>query len=60
VFLTLEMSAGQMLEDVQLVAEGRIPVEFKGWLGGRVPTPTEVLEKIKEMADKYVRPAQAS
>jgi hypothetical protein len=44
-----------MLEDVELVAKGGVPVEFKGWLGGRVPTPTEVIEKIREMADKYVR-----
>ncbi len=53
VFLVLEMSAGQMLEDVELVVEGRVPVEFQGWLGGRVPTPTEVLEKIREVADKH-------
>jgi 2-oxoglutarate ferredoxin oxidoreductase subunit alpha len=49
------MSAGQMLEDVELVAQGRVPVEFQGWLGGRVPTPTEVLEKIKETAEKYAK-----
>jgi 2-oxoglutarate ferredoxin oxidoreductase subunit alpha len=55
VFLVLEMSAGQMLEDVELVVQGRVPVEFQGWLGGRVPTPSEVLDKIKEMADKYAR-----
>ena len=54
VFLVLEMSAGQMLEDVELVVKGRLPVEFEGWLGGRVPTPTEVAEKIREMAEKYV------
>jgi 2-oxoglutarate ferredoxin oxidoreductase subunit alpha len=53
VFLVLEMSAGQMLEDVELVVKGRAPVDFQGWLGGRVPSPTEVLEKIREMADKY-------
>ncbi len=53
VFLVLEMSAGQMLEDVRLVVQGRVPVEFEGWLGGRVPTPTEVLNKITEVAHKY-------
>jgi len=53
VFLVLEMSAGQMLEDVELVVKGRVPVEFQGWLGGRVPTPTEVLEKIREVSDKH-------
>ena len=54
VFLVLEMSAGQMVEDVQLVAKGRVPVEFQGWLGGRVPTPTEITAKIKESADRYL------
>jgi hypothetical protein len=34
--------------------EGRVPVEFQGWLGGRVPTPTEVTEKINELAEKYI------
>jgi 2-oxoglutarate ferredoxin oxidoreductase subunit alpha len=53
VLLVLEMSAGQMLEDVRLVAQGQVPVEFQGWLGGRVPTPTEVLDKISEMAQKH-------
>ncbi len=52
-FLVLEMSAGQMLEDVELVVKGQKPVEFQGWLGGRVPTPTEVLDKIREVAGKY-------
>ena len=54
-FLVLEMSAGQMIEDVQLVVEGKVPVEFQGWLGGRVPTPTEVTEKINELTKKYIK-----
>jgi 2-oxoglutarate ferredoxin oxidoreductase subunit alpha len=52
-FLVLEMSAGQMLEDVELVVQGRVPVEFQGWLGGRVPTPSEVLDRIREVAEKW-------
>ena len=59
-FLVLEMSAGQMIEDVQLVVEGKVPVEFQGWLGGRVPTPTEVTEKINELTEKYIEIAQSS
>ncbi|HUS71412.1 MAG TPA: 3-methyl-2-oxobutanoate dehydrogenase subunit VorB [Anaerolineae bacterium] len=55
VFLVLEMSAGQMLEDVELAVKGTVPVEFQGWLGGRVPTPAEVTEKIKEMSAKYLK-----
>ena len=54
-FLVLEMSAGQMVEDVELAVKGRVPVEFQGWLGGRVPTPTEITNKIKEVADQHVK-----
>ncbi|MBE6765405.1 MAG: 3-methyl-2-oxobutanoate dehydrogenase subunit VorB [Ruminococcaceae bacterium] len=48
--LVVEMSMGQMVEDVRLVANGRLPVEFYGRTGGIIPTPAEVLAKIKEMA----------
>jgi len=54
-FLVLEMSAGQMVEDVELAVKGRVPVEFQGWLGGRVPTPTEITNKIKEVADQHTK-----
>ncbi|MBN1505210.1 MAG: 3-methyl-2-oxobutanoate dehydrogenase subunit beta, partial [Sedimentisphaerales bacterium] len=49
VFLTLEMSSGQMLQDVQLAVAGKAPVLFYGRMGGGVPTVDEVLEKIKEL-----------
>lgn len=42
-FLTVEMSAGQMVEDVRLAVNGRVPVEFYGRMGGIVPSPDEVL-----------------
>ena len=42
--LTVEMSAGQMVEDVRLAVEGRIPVEFYGRMGGIIPSPDEVLD----------------
>jgi 2-oxoglutarate ferredoxin oxidoreductase subunit alpha len=45
--LTVEMSLGQMVEDVKLYNEGRIPVHFHGRTGGIVPTPGEVVEKTK-------------
>jgi 2-oxoglutarate ferredoxin oxidoreductase subunit alpha len=50
VFLTIEMSAGQMLQDVQLAVAGRVPVLFYGRMGGGVPTVDEVLDKIKQAA----------
>ena len=42
--LVVEMSSGQMLEDVRLAVEGRAPVGFEGRMGGGVPTESEVLD----------------
>lgn len=42
--MTVEMSMGQMVEDVRLVVNGRIPVHFYGRVGGIVPSPEEVFE----------------
>ena len=48
-FLTVEMSMGQMVEDVKLAVNGRGEVEFFGRTGGVIPTPNEILNKIEEM-----------
>ena len=48
--LVVEMNTGQMLEDVRLAVEGRIPVEFYGRLGGMMPFPDEILAEIHRMA----------
>ena len=45
--LTVEMSAGQMVDDVRLAVNGRVPVEFYGRMGGIVPAPDEVLAALK-------------
>jgi 2-oxoglutarate ferredoxin oxidoreductase subunit alpha len=50
--LTVELSAGQMLEDVRLAVEGRCPVGFHGRMGGLVPTPDEVVGALKALAAK--------
>jgi 2-oxoglutarate ferredoxin oxidoreductase subunit alpha len=47
--LVVELSLGQMVEDVQLAVEGRCPVRFFGRAGGVVITPTEVLEAIQQL-----------
>ncbi|OHB63276.1 MAG: 3-methyl-2-oxobutanoate dehydrogenase subunit VorB [Planctomycetes bacterium RBG_13_62_9] len=47
--LTVEMSAGQMLEDVKLAVNGKVPVLFYGRMGGGVPTADEILARIKEL-----------
>jgi len=46
--LSVELNAGQMVEDVRLAVNGKIPVEHYGRLGGIVPTPEGVLEALKE------------
>jgi 2-oxoglutarate ferredoxin oxidoreductase subunit alpha len=48
-FFTVEMSAGQMVEDVRLSVNGKKPVEFYGRMGGVVPTPSEIFAKLMEL-----------
>ena len=48
-FLTVEMSMGQMVDDVRLAVKCARPVEFYGRTGGMIPTPIEVYNKIVEM-----------
>ena len=45
--LAVEMSAGQMVEDVRLAVCGRTNVAYYGRMGGVVPTPDEVVESMK-------------
>lgn len=46
-YLTVEMSHGQMVEDVRLSVNGRQPVVFYGRAGGMVPNPEDILEVVK-------------
>lgn len=46
--LSLELNAGQMVEDIRLAVNGRVPVEHFGRLGGIVPAPDEVVTALKE------------
>jgi len=48
-FLVVEMSAGQMVEDVRLAVEGRVPVGFCGRPGGGVPTTDEILAEVRKV-----------
>ena len=50
IFLTVEMSSGQMVEDVKLAVAGKAPVLFHGRPGGGVPTVDEILDKIKQLS----------
>jgi 2-oxoglutarate ferredoxin oxidoreductase subunit alpha len=47
--LVVEMSAGQMVEDVRLAVEGRVPVAFTGRTGGMVPAPAEVVTALRDL-----------
>ncbi|MCL2133931.1 MAG: 3-methyl-2-oxobutanoate dehydrogenase subunit VorB, partial [Bacteroidales bacterium] len=47
--ITVEMSAGQMVQDVRLAVNGAIPVEYFGRLGGIIPTPEEVVVALKNI-----------
>ncbi|MBW6455866.1 MAG: 3-methyl-2-oxobutanoate dehydrogenase subunit VorB [Trueperaceae bacterium] len=49
--LVVEMNAGQMVEDVRRVVEGRVPVRFFGRTGGIMPMPEEIADAIREVAD---------
>ncbi len=53
VFVVVEMSNGQMVDDVRLALNGARPVEFLGRAGGNVPTHHEVLALVKKLAKKY-------
>ena len=49
-FLTVEMSMGQMVEDVKLAIDCSRPVYFCGRTGGMIPTPGEIEAKAREIA----------
>jgi 2-oxoglutarate ferredoxin oxidoreductase subunit alpha len=47
-FLVVEMSLGQMVEDVKLAVNGKVEVDFYGRVGGVIPTQSEILTEIKK------------
>ena len=47
-FLSVEMSAGQMVEDVRLAVNGKVKVEHYGRMGGMIHSPSEVLEALEQ------------
>ena len=51
-FLVVEMSMGQMIDDVKLALNCQKPVEFMGRTGGMIMKPAEVLEEIKKIGGK--------
>jgi 2-oxoglutarate ferredoxin oxidoreductase subunit alpha len=47
--LTVEMNAGQMVEDVRLAVEGACPVRFYGRMGGVIPLPDDILPELEKL-----------
>jgi 2-oxoglutarate ferredoxin oxidoreductase subunit alpha len=45
--MSIEMSMGQMVEDVDRSVKGHVPVSWYGKCGGEVPTPEEIIDVVK-------------
>ena len=47
--LSVELNSGQMVEDVRLGVNGKVPVEFYGRMGGMMPTPEEIVHHLETL-----------
>ena len=50
--ISVELSMGQMIEDVRLATECRVPVTLCNRVGGMIPSPEQILAAIQEIANK--------
>jgi 2-oxoglutarate ferredoxin oxidoreductase subunit alpha len=46
--MSVELSAGQMVEDVRLAVNGRIPVYHYGMVGGKIHSPDDVYDAVEK------------
>lgn len=53
-FFVVELSTGQLLDDVRLALQGRLPVEFHGRTGGNVPSAEEILAFVREKGERHL------
>ena len=51
--LSVEINAGQMIDDIRLAVQGQAPVHHFGRMGGVVPTPDEIVEAVKRMVNTH-------
>jgi 2-oxoglutarate ferredoxin oxidoreductase subunit alpha len=51
--LSVELNSGQMVEDVRLAVNGKIPVEFFGRLGGMLPTPEDIVHQLETLMQHH-------
>ena len=56
--LTVEMNAGQMVEDVRLAVEGRCPVHFYGRMGGVIPLSDDILPQLGRLVAEHGRESE--
>jgi 2-oxoglutarate ferredoxin oxidoreductase subunit alpha len=47
--MSVELNSGQMVDDVRLAVNGKVPVEFFGKLGGLIFTPEEIEEQVERL-----------
>ena len=47
--LSVEMSMGQMVDDIKIASNGRWPVSFYGRSGGMIPTPEAIMDKVRAL-----------
>lgn len=47
--LSVELNSGQMIEDVRLGVNGKVPVEFFGRMGGMMPTPESIVDHLENL-----------
>lgn len=47
--LSVEMSEGQMIDDVKIALNGKFPTDFYGRSGGMIPTPEAIADKVREI-----------
>ena len=55
--VVVELSAGQLIEDVRLAVEGRVPTLLYGRTGGMVPSPTDVVDALRQAWARSVEAA---
>lgn len=51
--LTVELNSGQMIEDVKLGVNGKVPVHYYGRMGGMVPTPEDIVHHLETLIQTY-------
>jgi 2-oxoglutarate ferredoxin oxidoreductase subunit alpha len=51
--LTVELNSGQMVEDVKLGVNGKVPVEFFGRMGGMMPTPEDIVHHLETLIQTH-------